>query len=341
MKKLYSLIIVLALLVIPFVFTGCESNKTATQVASEYSAIQTAYPLMYNQDSREFRVEFSNASIRSAMTNSGSTIYSLGKVYVPLINSSMGFVNSIAKDSFKKSLEKFSQDEINRVYSSMSRFKGALDDFYKEKNQFESRGKTDGTGYAQLISTMNNLIEKALDFNMSFYNAYYKNVIKKEYNFNDSNFAFTASNMQTVMNAEFYGGKLYLANIIYYRYITFYTWTNSTGNGRIDTFINNSENEYLKTTINFMSTYSPSGYTDSDKDLLVALRDMHDTFVIEMNKALYSVTKYNYKGLYTTTAPTRFEESQTQSAKDHKAFVEKFLEVRFLPFYNAMYKLNS
>ena len=339
MKKLYSLIIVLALILVPFVFTCCESNKTATQVASAYSEIQTSYPLMYNQDTRQFRVEFSSAKITAAMKTSNNAIYSLGKVYLPLIHSSMGFVNSIAKESFKKSIEKFSQDEINRVYSSMMRFKDALSDFYTEKNQFDSRNKVDGTGYAQLVSSMNNFIEKALDFNMSLYNAYYNNVIVKEYNYDANNFEFTAANMQTPMDAEFYGGKLYLANILYYRYVTYYNWTNNTS-GSINSFLNSSENKYLNNTISFMSILSSKAYTDSFKNTLIALRNSHNTFVTEMNKMLYSVSKYDYKGLYKSTAPEKFKGEQSQSAKDHKAFIDSFFDIRFMPFYSAVQSLS-
>lgn len=327
-KKIFSIILALALISIPFVFSGCESNMSASQISNEYTNIQSEHSTLFSN--RVFKVTFTGSQINANMNYSSSTIYSLGKVYLPLVNASMAFVNSRAT-SFKSDLEKFSQDELNMINAKMTEFKTALAEFDTQKSSFDKQNKVDGTGYAQLTLTLNNLIDTALDFNLAYYNAYYTNIYAKERDYNVANFKFKADDVKV----EVLGNKLYLAKVLYCRYVKFYTWTKGS-DGSIVTFLNKPGNEYLKNTIDIVGSTSSYSYEESYKNTMIALRENHNTFVTDLNKALASIEAYDYKGYYKAGGSASFEESQSQSSKDHKKAFDAFMSTRYMAIYNAI-----
>lgn len=341
MKKIFSLILMLLLVIaVPFTLTGCDSNHTASEIASEYTKIQQTYTSLYNTNN-QFRVVFSGSNINSGKNNQNSKIYSLGYVYLPLIDSSMAFVNSTfdinnsteksrVTYTFKECLDKFNQSQLNNVYAGLSKFKSALSSFNSARNNFDAQNKQDGTGYSTFIGSMSSLIEGALSFNMAFYNAYYESIYVKERDYTKSGFTFSSNDIAV----EVLGGRLYIANMLYNRYIKYYVWSS---NYSITTFVNRSDNSYLKGTISSLGQTTSGNYTDSKKNTLIALRQSHDTYLLDMNRALSEISNFNYKVYYTTsTAPQQYLESQSQAARDSYESVENFLESRYLPLYNAV-----
>ena len=333
MKKIINFIVILAIIIVtPFCFVGCDSNKTASQIADEYSTIQTEYAGLFNTSTREFTVTFSGSTINSSMNNSSSKIYSLGRVYLPMINASMGVVNNYAK-TFKACLERFSQDDLNKVYAGMKKFESSLQSFKTEKQSFDSRNKADGSGYATFINSMLTLIDGALEFNLAFYNAYYTNIFVKDRDYNAAGYSAT----QEDAKVELLGGKLYLANILNARYVKYYVWSSSYS---IGTYLNRAENTYFNKTIDGLTLSDVTNYVQTHKDTLVAMRDGHDTFLVDMNKAVETMNSFDYKGYYKATMPSQFMEELTASQRANYDAVERFLDTKLLPYYYGIYSLT-
>ncbi len=332
MKKFLTAFILLVLACfVPIMLSGCDSNKTASQIANEYSTIQTNHSTFFDATTRAFKVEFSGGLINSGMNNQDSHIYSLGKLYMPTLKASMCFVNSKAT-TFRDCLDKFNQDQLNRVYSGMMRFKSALAEFDTAKKSFDTINKNDGTGYATFLSKMIALIDSALDFNIAFYNGYYDSITaQKDY----TTTSFNSEDMKT----EVLGGRLYMANILYNRYVKHYSWS-KLNSGNVKTFL--TKNAYLNSTIDRLAVETISSYADSDKNTLIALRESHNTFVIDMNKVINSIDNFDYTGLYMTSLSlTQFIEDQSQEARSHYYAVEEFLATRFTALHNAIVLLMN
>ena len=237
MKKLFIFLAAAVLAIaMPFTLVGCDSNKSPSEIANAYSTIQSNNPDYFDATTRKFSVSFSSNVIKNNMNNSGSQIYSLGKMYIPLLDASMGFVNSKAT-TFKACLDKFSKDELARVYTSMKKFGTELKEFDAVKKVFDSEGKADGTRYTALTGAMNDLIDSALAFNIAFYDAYYDNIYAKETDYTATGFKFTDDDMMT----EVLGNKLCMAYVLNNHYAKYYHWSN---NFSINTFMGYTECSY-------------------------------------------------------------------------------------------------
>ena len=323
MKRFFSVFaILLVVCLVPFAFLGCESNKTASQVADAYSNLQQTQSDFFDPTTRVFEVKFTASNIKSSMNVSSSKIYSLGKVYLPMLHTSMAFVNSKAK-TFKDCLDKFSQDEINEVYNGLKDFEGALEVFANSKKSFESVNSATGTGYSSFIGTMQTLIDAAQRFNLAFYNAYYNNIYKAQTEFKNND----------GMKVEAIGGKLYVAYVLNNHYTKHYVWS-ATNN--INDFLGKSS--YLSGCIDILNNEIVSNYAPSDEATLVALRENHDSFLLDLKRAISNMKDLPYKEIYQGSKDVSDLEQKLQDAYNQ---VENFMEARYLPIFNAATLLSA
>ena len=323
MKRLFTIIaILLVACLIPLGLVGCESNKTASQIADVYSKLQESKSEFFDQTTRAFKVEFSATNIKSSMNVPSSKIYSLGKVYLPMLNTSMAFVNSKAK-TFKDCLEKFGQDELNAVYNGLKDFEEALSNFSTSKKSFESVNSATGTGYSSFIGYIQSLIDAAQRFNIAFYNAYYKNIYMASTEFKN------ADGIKT----EAMGCKLYVAYVLNNHYTKHYVWSSSNN---INDFL--SKSSYMTGCIDILNNANVSPYNQTDDATLIVLRENHESFLIDLNRTVKNMNSIPYKEIY---QGTKRLEDLDQKIKDANNQVENFMEARYLPIYNAAVSLSA
>lgn len=332
MKKIFSFIaILLVVCLIPITLIGCESNKSASQIADAYSKIQSNNAEFFDSTTREFSVNFTSNAIRANMTNPSSQIYSLGKVYLPLLNSSMAFVNSCAT-KFQACLKKFDQDELNSVYAGMKDFEEALEDFATKKKSYEN-ATTSGdvtSGYAAFLNSLKDLITAAQRFNVAFYKNYHKEIYSKERNYKESSFTFTSEDIKT----EVLGNKLYLAYVLHNHYAKHYVW--KTTNSIVD-FMNRAECAYLKNTIDILAVTTFSTYLQSDEATLLVLREGYSTFVKDMDRAISYMKKVPYDEIFMSNKELGDTiKDLDQSVQDYYNAVENFMATRYYVVYNAV-----
>ena len=212
MKRIFTIIaILLVSILIPFGFAGCDSKKTASQVANEYAKLQENYIEFFDPTTKVFDVKFTATNVTNSMNISSSNISSLGLVYLPMLQTSMDFVNTQAK-TFGECLEKFSQSEINEVHNGLKDFEEALEVFATSKRSFESINSAIGTGFSTFIASMQELIDAAQRFNIAFYNAYYKNIYLVQESYKNNN----------GKQVEAMGNRLYAAYILNNHYTKHY-----------------------------------------------------------------------------------------------------------------------
>jgi hypothetical protein len=328
MKKLFIFLAAAIIAVMmPLTLTGCDSNKSPSEIANAYSAIQSNNPDYFDATTRVFSVNFTSSAIKNNMNNSGSQIYSLGKVYMPLLEAGMSFVNSKAT-TFKACLDKFSKDELAHVYTTMKKFGEDLKAFDLVKKTFDSEGKTDGTRYPALVGSMNNLIDSAIAFNLAFYEAYYNNIYAKETNYTEAGFKFTSEDMKT----EVLGNKLCMAYVLNNNYAKHYHWSNTYS---INTFLTSQDCAYMNTTIAILTNKSTPVYNDTDKNAMIALRQNHESFMLDMYRAIENMAKFDYNKYLNSTAKEKYMESLSTAKLDQYTAVENFMESRFMPIYYA------
>ena len=332
MKKIFSFIaILLVVCLIPITLIGCESNKSASQIADAYSKIQSKNADFYDSTTREFTVNFTSNSIRANMTNPSSQIYSLGKVYLPLLNSSMAFVNSCA-DKFGTYLKKFDQDGLNSVYAGMKDFEEALEDFATKKKSYENATSSGDvtSGYAAFLNSLKDLITSAQRFNIAFYKNYHKEIYSKDRNYKESGFTFTSADIKT----EVLGNKLYLSYVLHNHYAKHYVW--KTTNSIVD-FMDREECSYLKNTIDILAATTFSTYTQSDEAALIALREGYATFVKDMDRAISYMKKVPYDEILLSNKEIGDTiDDLSQSVQDYYYAVENFMASRYYVVYNAV-----
>jgi hypothetical protein len=70
------------------------------------------------------------------------------------------------------------------------------------------------------------------------------------------------------------------------------------------------------------------------------MRNGHDTFLVDMNKAVETMNSFDYKGYYKTTMPSQFMEELTASQRANYDAVERFLDTKLLPYYYGIYSLT-
>lgn len=323
MKKIFTIIaILLASILIPFSFVGCESNKSASQVAATYSQLQEDYFEFFDPTTRAFQVKFNASKITSSMNVASSNISSLGKVYLPMLNTSMAFFNSQAK-TLKNSLEKFTQSEINEVYNGLKDFEDALEIFATSKKTFESINSATGAGFPSFIFSMQSLIDAAQRLNIAFFNGYYNNIYAKQETF--KNFASK--------EIEVMGNKLYVAYILNNRYTRHYVWSSTND---INSFIAN--NAYLNISVAILKNTTTSAYDQSDEHVLTSLKENHDTFVIDLHHTIKNMNKLPYKEIL---KGSMMVEDLEQKLQDSYYQVENFMQAKFLPIYNAVDYLSK
>lgn len=332
MKKFLSIFVVLMIVcLVPFAFMGCEGNKTASQVADAYSKLQEKQSDFFDSNSREFKVEFTASNIRSSMNVSGSKIFSLGKVYLPMLNTTMAFVNSKAK-VFKDCLSKFSQSEINEVYAGLKDFESALKDFASAKLSFENINQSSGTGYPAFLVSMQKLINASQRFALAFYNGYYKNVYVKQRDYTAAGFTFNNDDMKV----ETMGSKLYVAYILNNHYIKHYVWSNDNN---INQFLSKDvTGEYLGSCIDILSNSNVSAYSSSDEATLKVLRQNHNTFLKDLKRAIRYMKNVPYKDIYQGLQEV---DDLDDKQRDSYNYVENFMESKYLPVYNAAILLSA
>ncbi len=320
----------MVVLLVPFMFTGCESNKTASQVANQYSKLQEKYPEFFNSSTRKFDVTFNNSVINGGMNDPNSMLYCLGKLYIPTLRTSMTFVNSKAK-SFKECLSKFSQEQINRVNAGLEELSSALKSFSNAKETYEQIATRSGNGLADFIKPLQKVINSAQDFNLAFYNGYYTNIYAKTRDYNKSGFTFTNDDKAV----EVMGGKLYIATIINNHYIKHYVWKAEIGS--VNSFIAGIEGNYFNLALDLMKNTNIGSYREGNRETLIALREGHNSFVKEMNRALSAMKKVPYKGIYGGKMVTNY----SKSVQNYYTSVENFMATKFAPIYSVTQSLTA
>ena len=330
MKKLYSIILILACCIMPMFFAGCDQDYSSKEIIATYNTITSENGKGYFKDGK-FTVRYGVETVSNNIYNVSSPLYILGEVYEPLLLAASEMVTTqFASSTIEQTLESFSKSARSQLAKDLNNLDEVLVDFNLAKDSFEKANRNAATGsdLSAFVGKYNALVEAFIAVNTTFCQEYYSKITlvsrKIDQNFTLATGDITNEIMQT---------KLYIADFIYSVYVKNYTMSNPPKS--INSFIQETTSSHLKDALYVLdktyATGSVNGTTKLStlKRYLTTMRDTYDGFISDFNINKQAILGFDYKGYFAEPSKIPFVKEQTVSAQDDFNLNQNFLDTKF------------